>query len=95
MQHSDSGDEDDMIIFDVISKMKQVKWKFPNTKQCPVSKCSIWFETRSLAIKHYREKHVENVAFCEVCDKVFKNTGHSEHTLDIHHRNNELRKNVN
>lgn len=96
MRHSVNGDEDDLIIFDIISNLgKQVKWKFPEMKHCPVRTCSIWFETRSLAIKHYREKHVENVVFCEVCDKLFHKQGHSKHMLSSFHRNAELRKNVN
>lgn len=45
------------------------KWKFPDVKCCPVERCGESFESRSLAINHYRMKHSMNYILCILCQK--------------------------
>lgn len=45
------------------------QWHFPNTKRCPVMRCSLTFNTRLAAMNHYTKKHAPNAIFCPMCNK--------------------------
>lgn len=45
------------------------KWKFPNVKCCPVERCGESFESRSLAINHYKMTHSMDYILCSLCQK--------------------------
>lgn len=45
-------------------------WRFPpNLKACPLRGCTYKFESRSLAIQHYKDNHASTSALCFICKK--------------------------
>lgn len=89
MQENDNDDSDasdDMVILGGGSYYKEMKWRFPQTKQCPHIRCNKTFPSRALAIQHYREEHAKDFTFCVACDKPFNARHFEEHKQTSTHR---------
>lgn len=87
MQQNDyvSDASDDIIIFKKNKYCKETKWRFPQAKQCPHSRCKKKFLSRALTIKHFREEHSGNTKFCKSCDKLVSANKFKRHIESTNH----------
>ncbi|XP_031628123.1 uncharacterized protein LOC116343934 isoform X2 [Contarinia nasturtii] len=60
--------ENELITLGELTDYESTKWRFPETLHCPVRSCSMWFDTRAAAIKHYRESHAKHSVLCKICN---------------------------
>lgn len=70
------------------SHYKVVKWRFPNTKKCPIKYCEDVFKTKLLAFKHFKEEHAPLAVLCQFCTQPVHVKSFKEHTR-MHIINND------
>ncbi|XP_031628229.1 uncharacterized protein LOC116344008 isoform X3 [Contarinia nasturtii] len=81
----DSSDttDDDFDVFITLGRsykpMEKTRWKFPNTKMCPI--CQISCSSRLAAIKHFRLSHAKTSIMCTICNTLF----HKSSDLMVHY----------
>lgn len=88
------GDDDDNDVNDDIIILgggnyrcyKEVEWRFPQVKHCPIRNCIGEFPSRLLAIEHYKAEHAKKMTFCKACDKPFFAKNFAEHKQTATHR---------
>lgn len=66
---------DDIIILGENTPYTPMKWRFPNTNNCPKVYCNRWFENRYAARLHYCKEHAKNDLLCVECNTLISMTG--------------------
>lgn len=60
-----------MIKLGELTDFQTVKWKFPNTKNCPLDRCSSSFPNRNSALDHFCQDHANTSMECMHCKVIF------------------------
>lgn len=65
-----------------------VVWRFPYTTKCPRRDCELSFQTREMALLHFRQEHAATSTVCHACKEVVSINADHSHNLKT------LRKNL-
>lgn len=77
---------DDVIILGGGGILDPIKWTFPNSRNCPFTRCSSQRD-RNTAIIHFKENHANNATMCVPCNKVLLAKSLKQHQSTKTHLN--------
>lgn len=72
----DKKETDDIFRFKIFGLDVVKEWNYPNTDYCPIGNCQQKFESRELAIGHYREYHAKFIVWCKICNRGISTKSH-------------------
>lgn len=50
---------------------EEIRWRFPNTTECPLSDCKLSCSSSFLALIHFTVHHATTAMICIICNKLF------------------------
>lgn len=65
---SEDMSDNELISLGELTEYETTEWRFPDTQNCPLRSCAIHFESRKIAMEHYRENHAKHAVLCEICN---------------------------